>query len=60
MGRKSFGTKHQIVGDLGKNKNGWLYDVWGSSSDPNTWFEQNKSVTNGKIRPMRRTIVKKS
>ena len=22
-------------------KNGWFYEVWGASEDPNTWVEQN-------------------
>ena len=22
-------------------KNGWMYEVWGTSEDPSTWLEQN-------------------
>lgn len=27
-------------------QNGWLYEVWGASEDPNTWLEQNITLLN--------------
>jgi hypothetical protein len=36
-GKSEFGSKHIIVGDMKKVKNGFLYSFWGKSSDPSSW-----------------------
>lgn len=38
-GSIQFGVKYTIVGDQFKKKSGNLYNVWGNSADPSTWFE---------------------
>jgi hypothetical protein len=43
-GFKQFGDKHTIIGDQNRVQNGYIYQVWGTSSDPNTWFEQNATI----------------
>lgn len=45
------------MGDIQCQKNGWLYHVWGTSADPNTWFEQNTTVANAPQRQLRRREV---
>jgi hypothetical protein len=40
----------RITGDAFKVKSGYRYKVWGASSDPMTWRQQNISVEGGQIR----------
>ena len=57
--RKRFGEKHIIIGDAVAVKNGWLYAVWGTSRDPNTWVEQNTSLEGAPKRQLKREEVLK-
>ena len=36
-----FGDMHLIIGDKNNKKNGFNYEVFGSSKKPETWFQQN-------------------
>ena len=35
-----------MIGDQNMIKNGWKYEVWGTSSDPLTWLEKNTQFNN--------------
>ena len=56
---KPFNTTHEIIGDMGQVKNGWKYAVWGSTSDPSSWFEQNVTLQGSPQRQLRRRVVMK-
>jgi hypothetical protein len=58
-GKKQFGDKHVIVGDMNCVKTGYLYHVWGTSSDCSTWREQNCTLVNAPARQLRRIIIDK-
>ena len=59
-GQLKFGDEFTIVGDfLGKSKYNYNYNVWGTSEDPSTWFEQNKSIAGAPQRQMKREIVER-
>jgi hypothetical protein len=49
-----FGHKIIIVGDQNMVKTGFKYEVWGTSSDPSTWFEKNTQYT--RARQLKREI----
>ena len=61
-GKKKFGDKHLIVGDMfgvqkiGKNGK-YKYHVWGTSEDSATWFEQNCTIKGAPVRKLSRTII---
>jgi hypothetical protein len=38
---KPYGSRFKLIGDHLMVKNGWMYEVWGTSEDPSTWLEQN-------------------
>ena len=56
-GKTLFGETHTIIGDQRCVKNGFKYHVWGASTDPNTWFEQNSTIENAFLRKLRRKEV---
>lgn len=37
-------------------KNGWHYEVWGTSEDPSTWFEQNVTLLDKGIQTPQRQL----
>jgi hypothetical protein len=55
---KPYNTEHRIIGDQNAVKNGWIYAVWGPSSDPTKWQEQNITVK-GVVRPLNRYLISK-
>ena len=58
-GKKQFGDKYIIVGDMNCDKNGYKYHVWGTSKDSSTWLEQNCTLNGAPSRQLRRTIIDK-
>ncbi|TNV84716.1 hypothetical protein FGO68_gene4511 [Halteria grandinella] len=54
--KRKFGERFTIVGDQQLAKNGFLYQVWGASEDPSTWFEQNVTLKNAPQRQLRRVL----
>jgi len=42
---------------MGKVQNGFKYHVWGTSADPLTWYEQNCTLENAKLRQLNRRLV---
>ena len=58
-GKKQFGDKHLIVGDMNCVKNGHKYNVWGTSQVSITWFEQNCTLVGAPARQLKRTIIDK-
>eukprot|EP00347_Sterkiella_histriomuscorum_P003822 403362807 len=51
-----FLVKITIIGDQSKKKNDFTYQVYGQSSDPNTWIQQN--TLTGFKRPLQRVELK--
>ena len=56
-GKKQFGDKYFIVGDMYGVKTSFKYHVWGTSKDPATWYEQNYSINGAPNRQLRRVII---
>ncbi|CDW73869.1 poly adp-ribose polymerase member 14-like protein [Stylonychia lemnae] len=41
-----FSQKLEIIGDQDMQKNGFYYEVWGTSRDPSSWYEKNTQYNN--------------
>ncbi|TNV84461.1 hypothetical protein FGO68_gene12245 [Halteria grandinella] len=51
-----FGDRYRIAGDQNLVQTGNIYEIWGMSQDPTTWFEQNMSFKNAPQRRLRRVL----